>query len=79
MRARRLELGPCGDELLAAARAFHADYERRLARKLGIRVQRVSVAPRCAVALVHHLVGTRAYGCLARRLLDRRGLVKARA
>jgi DNA-binding MarR family transcriptional regulator len=34
-RAFRLTLGPRGVELLAVARAFHAAYERRLARKLG--------------------------------------------
>lgn len=34
-RARRLTLGPRGIELLRRARAFHAAFERRLARELG--------------------------------------------
>lgn len=34
-RARRLELGPRGRELLRLAGRFHAAYERRLARQLG--------------------------------------------
>jgi DNA-binding MarR family transcriptional regulator len=34
-RARRLELGPRGKALLAAARRFHARFERALAAELG--------------------------------------------
>jgi DNA-binding MarR family transcriptional regulator len=34
-RARVLTLGPRGRELLASARAFHAKFERQLARELG--------------------------------------------
>lgn len=37
-RARRLELGARGHELLRLARRFHASYERRLARELGTSV-----------------------------------------
>jgi MarR family transcriptional regulator for hemolysin len=38
-RARVLDLGPRGQELLELARKFHATYERRLARKLGASVE----------------------------------------
>lgn len=37
-RARVLELGPRGRELLRLARRFHARFERRLARQLGTSV-----------------------------------------
>jgi DNA-binding MarR family transcriptional regulator len=37
-RARRLELGPRGEELLRAARRFHARFERELAKELGTSV-----------------------------------------
>ncbi len=37
-RARVLELGPRGKELLRVARAFHAAFERRLAKQLGASV-----------------------------------------
>ncbi|NVB83040.1 MAG: MarR family transcriptional regulator [Kofleriaceae bacterium] len=38
-RARRLELGPRGEELLRAARRFHARFERELAKKMGTSVE----------------------------------------
>jgi DNA-binding MarR family transcriptional regulator len=52
-RARVLDLGPRGHELLAAARRFHAMFERRLARELGDSV----AATRAAL---EHIVATSA-------------------
>ena len=50
-RARVLELGPRGRELLRLARRFHARFERRLARQLGTSV---AIARR----VLEHVVAT---------------------
>lgn len=50
-RARVLDLGPRGDELLKLARRFHATYEKRLARQLGTSVEATR-------AVLEHIVAT---------------------